>query len=294
MRSISPELRARLDAETTTFCQCWRLIRRDGVVAAFTDHDCDLVVDGVVHAARAGLEATRGETALGFATGGGEVDGAFVADGVSEDDLVAGLYDGATVETWLVDWTDVSRRLLLSVDTVGEVRRSENAFTAELRSLAHKLDQEQGRLYQMSCSADLGDARCALPQAELETQGVVVSQRDDGALAIEVGVYPDDWFVGGACLFSSGAAAGRSMAIRAHRAEDTRAILTPWGDAPNAVALGDQVTLKAGCDKRAGTCREKFGNFPNFRGFPHIPGDDALFNYPKPGDARLDGGSLFR
>lgn len=294
MRALSPELRARLDAEATSFCQCWRLIRRDGAVIGFTDHDCDLIVGGVVHAARAGLDATRGETALGFAAAGGEVDGVLVAEGLNEDDLAAGLYDGATVETWLVDWADIGHRLLVSVDTIGEVRRSENAFTAELRSLAHKLDQEQGRLYQTACSADLGDARCGLSSAEFETAGMVVALRNDGAFVVEVGAYPDDWFAAGACVFSSGAASGRSLAIRAHRAEETRACLTPWGAPPQNVAVGDRVVLKAGCDKQAKTCREKFGNFPNFRGFPHIPGDDALFNYPKPGDARLDGGSLFR
>jgi hypothetical protein len=29
--------------------------------------------------------------------------------------------------------------------------------------------------------------------------------------------------------------------------------------------------LEAGCDKRAETCRLKFGNFLNFRGFPAFP-----------------------
>ncbi len=38
--------------------------------------------------------------------------------------------------------------------------------------------------------------------------------------------------------------------------------------------------LEPGCDKRAETCREKFDNFLNFRGFPHIPGEDWLISYP--------------
>jgi uncharacterized phage protein (TIGR02218 family) len=47
----------------------------------------------------------------------------------------------------------------------------------------------------------------------------------------------------------------------------------------------------AGCDKRAETCRAKFGNFLNFRGFPHIPGEDWVTAYPKDGVIH-DGTSL--
>ena len=58
------------------------------------------------------------------------------------------------------------------------------------------------------------------------------------------------------------------------------------------VAAGDLVRLEAGCDKRAVTCRDKFSNFMNFRGFPHVSGEDWLVSYPVQGGAH-DGGSLF-
>ncbi len=42
------------------------------------------------------------------------------------------------------------------------------------------------------------------------------------------------------------------------------------------MAPGDLLRLEAGCDKRLETCRLKFDNVVNFRGFPHIPGEDWL------------------
>jgi len=45
-----------------------------------------------------------------------------------------------------------------------------------------------------------------------------------------------------------------------------------------------------GCDKRLSTCRARFDNVLNFRGFPAIPGDDFLTAYPGEGE-RHDGGS---
>jgi uncharacterized phage protein (TIGR02218 family) len=41
--------------------------------------------------------------------------------------------------------------------------------------------------------------------------------------------------------------------------------------------------VNAGCDKRLATCRDRFANAVNFRGFPHIPGNDFVISYPVPG-----------
>jgi uncharacterized phage protein (TIGR02218 family) len=56
------------------------------------------------------------------------------------------------------------------------------------------------------------------------------------------------------------------------------------------VAPGTRVRIEAGCDKQAATCRAKFGNFANYRGFPHVPGDDWPLAYPAAGGAH-DGSS---
>ena len=57
------------------------------------------------------------------------------------------------------------------------------------------------------------------------------------------------------------------------------------------LSLNEEVLMK--CDKRAATCQAKFDNFLNFRGFPHMPGEDWLTAYPRGGQAH-DGGSLVR
>ena len=54
---------------------------------------------------------------------------------------------------------------------------------------------------------------------------------------------------------------------------------------------GDLVRIEAGCGRREDTCQLKFGNFINFQGFPHIPGEDWLMAYPLSADIK-DGGSL--
>jgi hypothetical protein len=44
------------------------------------------------------------------------------------------------------------------------------------------------------------------------------------------------------------------------------------------------------CDGRFATCRDRFANAANFRGFPDIPGEDFLLLTPAEG-VRHDGGS---
>ena len=45
---------------------------------------------------------------------------------------------------------------------IGQVRRGRLAFVAEVRSLAHVLNQTVGRTFQHACDAELGDARCGV------------------------------------------------------------------------------------------------------------------------------------
>lgn len=144
MKSFSPPLAAHLASGVTTLCSCWRIVRGDGVVLGFTDHDRTIVFDGVSHDPATGLDATDAVAHAGLQVGGLEVTGALASDRITESDLEAGLYDNARVEQWLVNWAEPNERHRMRVGSIGEVKRDENAFTAEIRSLSHALDQEHG------------------------------------------------------------------------------------------------------------------------------------------------------
>jgi uncharacterized phage protein (TIGR02218 family) len=290
MRDISSNFRSRLDAGATTLCACWRVIRRDGTVQGFTDHDRDIAFDGVTHAAMSGLEGTGFDAELGFAIGGAEVSGALSAASIEETDLLNGVWDGARVEIWRVDWREPACRVLMHVGAVGEVRRAGGAFVAELRSLAHALDQERGRLYSAGCDADLGDDRCgfALGAAPFALDLPVSSARRDEVVATLPAV-PDGFYTNGRIVFLDGMNEGAAAHVKDHR----DGVLTLWTPLAEPPAAGDLFRLTAGCDKTFATCRTKFGNSANFRGFPHLPGNDQVFSYASRG-AKLDGGSMFR
>ncbi|MBI1867721.1 MAG: DUF2163 domain-containing protein [Methylocystis sp.] len=296
MRSVSASMQAKLDAAVSTFCNCWRLARRDGTIMGFTDHDRDLAFNGVIFRAGSGLAATQVESGVGFAAGTSEALGALQADSLTESDLLDGLYDGASVEVWLVDWSAVEDRVLLNIATIGEVKRSEFAFSAELRSSAHLFDQQRGGSFQRACSADLGDERCRfdLSTQGFSTTGSVSSSAGSSMVAALAGVFDANFFTGGRMTFASGANAGGRVTIKSHTQSGTSANFAFWTPLAHPLAAGDAFAVVAGCDKSPATCQQKFANFLNFRGVPHMPGNDRVIAYPSTLAPTMDGGSLFR
>lgn len=296
MRDLTPQFAASLQGGATTLCHCWRLIPRQGAPLGFTDHDADIEFGGTVFSAAAGLEAGALEAKLGFAVGGGEVNGALASAALSESDLAGGRFDSASLEIWRVDWSNPDARLLLDLAVIGEVRRSEFAFTAEARSIAHQFDEPVGRLYQAGCAADLGDARCGVDLSAAALRYAGPATATDGRLEFTAAAsgFAEGWFTGGSVEFVSGANAGSRAMIKAHRNHTAGAVISLWASPAAPIAPGDSIVLTAGCDKAFATCRSKFANQINFRGFPHMPGNDIVMSYPNAADVKMDGGSLFQ
>lgn len=291
MRDLPDAFTAHLAGGVTTLCRCWSLRRRDGVALGFTDHDRDLAFSDLVHAARTGLEAAEASQESGLAVSGGDVAGALSSLGLTEADIAGGLYDGANVETWLVDWTNPETRLLLDLGTIGEVRREGDAFVTELRGIADRLDAERGRTYRATCGADLGDARCRVDLSGWRTTGSVAATPEPAVLcATLAGGLDDGLFTGGRLTWTSGANSGLAADVRLQLGD----LIELWEAPPRAVASGDAFALTAGCDKRLSTCRDRFGNAANFQGFPHMPGNDAVLRAVPGSEPVLDGGSYFR
>jgi uncharacterized phage protein (TIGR02218 family) len=294
MRTIDPALQAHLDAGVTTLCRCWRLERSDGAVLGFSDHDRDVAFAGDAYEPATGFDASEETSALGFAIGGLEVSGALTSDRLDEADLASGLYDNAEVRLFLVNWQTPAERLLLRVGHLGEVSREDGAFRAEIRGLAALLDEPKGRAYRPSCDADLGDGRCTVDvgNAAYHANGTVAAPNGRRRFtASGLGSFDAGWFDRGKLTWTSGANAGRAIEVRAHRVGDDGVTIELWQPAPEDITAGDGFALTAGCDKLFTTCQAKFANSVNFRGFPHMPGDDFALSYARAGEQN-DGGAL--
>ncbi|MEM1151007.1 MAG: DUF2163 domain-containing protein [Pseudomonadota bacterium] len=284
-------LQAHLAGGLTTVARAWLLERRDGVRFGFTDHDLPLSFDGVTFDANGGLTAGALLQTSGLAVDNTEALGALSDARITEEDVNAGLYDGAWVTSWLVNWADVSARKVLFRGQVGEVRRGDGAFTAELRGLTELLNEPQGRTYLKTCP-DMGLNGFDFTQpgyaAEVPVEEIIGRRTLRFA---ELPGFAPDWFERGRFEVLSGGAWGLTGTVKWDRITGAGREIEFWLELRQDLQPGDLVRLEAGSDGTLETCKLKFDNVVNFRGFPFIPGDDWLATVPQAG-AGNDGGAL--
>ena len=296
MKTLPPALATHLGSGVTTLCYCWRVTRRDGTVLGFTEHDRDLTYVGTTFSAASGFTASEIQQSLDLSVDNMNAAGALSGGDLAEADILAGRYDDAAVELFWVNWADPSQGVTIAAGNLGEVTRSGLAFSAEFRSIAGRLNQKIGTTCERFCSARLGDERCKVDLAApahhatavAETAGIVSEVTVAGLAA-----YKPDWFTFGTLTFTSGSNAGIALDIKAQIRTSGVDMLQLWMPTPFPVTVGDAASVTAGCRKSLATCRTKFNNVANFRGFPHIPGSDVVTRYGVQGALDTTGGSLF-
>lgn len=293
----SEELKAHLASGCTTLARAWAVSRRDGRVLGFTDHDTGLSFEGIAFEPESGMTAKAIAAGTGLAVDNTESYGALSSEAISEADILAGRYDGAEVRAWIVNWADISQRALIFRGHMGEITRGSGAFTAELRGLTEALGIEQGRIYHPRCAAILGDGACRFNTGAPGYRAELAAEEIEAGVVFRFASVPgfdDRWFERGRFTVLSGAAAGLIGVVKNDRVSGSgQREIELWQPLGAEVVAGDVVRVEAGCDKRSDTCRLKFNNYLNFRGFPHIPGEDWLISYPIQNGTNT-GGSLFR
>jgi uncharacterized phage protein (TIGR02218 family) len=276
----------RKQSDATTYCRCWNLVRRDGRKFSFTDHDATLTFGGSTFVPTEAPTARAVEQTTGLAVDNSEALGALSDSGLTEQDILAGRFDGAKVEIWRVDWSDPDDRAILFRGEIGEIERSGGAFKAELRGLTEALNQPQGRLYQRSCRAVLGDRECGvdLKDSSFSVELALMAAPAGTVLRLPRISKPTGWFDRGTVEVIDGTAAGDRRMIKADREISDGRRIDLWEAFPPEIVVGTRIRLLAGCDKSVAICRAKFDNVVNHRGFPFLPSEDWLYAYPKSGE----------
>lgn len=265
-----------LTGPLTTLALCWRIERRDGVAIGLTDHDRDLAIDGLVHAAAPGMTPSAIKRSDGLDADTMDITGALTSAAIGARDLLAGRWDGARVQLFAVDWSGADpRRVPLGEGTIGAVESDAHGFTAELRGATAALDRPVVEATSPECRAELGDARCRVAMAGRRRYARVVAWNERG-VTLDAAEPVANAYGGGLLRWIGGENSGLEGAI----AVSDGSSVTLRIDPALPVAVGDLVELIEGCDKSLATCAGRFANAVNFRGEPFLPGIDLLTRYP--------------
>jgi len=271
MKTQSAALAAHYQGDETTLATLWKVTRRDGQVYGFTDHPEPITHDGVTYEPSSSYDASAVRTLAELNVDDLEVHGLLASDGITAEDIEAGLWDGAAVQILEVNYADLTMgENVMRVGELGEAQREGLTYKVELRGLMQKLQNNIGRVVTPACDADFGDARCGI-DLEARRVPITVTAATD-ARTFEVIGLGADGYAYGVVTWTNGANAGLSMEVK----RQVGAELTLQLPMPYAIQPDDEATIVPGCDKTKATCKDVYFNVVNFRGFSFVPGGDKV------------------
>lgn len=310
MKEFPLAFREHIRQPVTTLAVCWRLVKTNGDMILGTNHDRDIhitetnIVGPVgsppfdlsgVYKAGAGITASSIKGSSDMSVDNMEVDGALQSVqpepdlfiDVSMQDIKAGLYDGAGVTTFQVNWQDPDgHQDILRHGFFGQVNwDSEGRYKTEIRGLLQVLQQNIGRTCGENCDVEeFGDSRCKLDLTAHTVTGVVTSVTSNKQFVTNLSLnspsQENGAFNYGKLTWTTGENAGYFGQVKDDSLESQLGSLVMNEEFPFDVEIGDEFVLIEGCNRRADRCKQ-LGNYVNFRG-PGIlvPGMDEIVRAP--------------
>ncbi len=280
MQQISINMKNHLKNEVTTLCHCWRIHRQDGKVLGLTDHDQLVQLQGVDYYANSGMTPSAVEQSTNLSPDGMQLTGILDTPHISKNDLKYGLYDGADIQLWLVNWSDPEQAILITQGIFGEIRQKGGGFVVDLKGTEINLQYPEGRTYQKKCDANLGNERCTINTQLINfTTNVEIIDVNGLEITIEQQEnFENGWFAYGDMKFITGELKDTNFLIKEDNVAGEKRILILWDTMPDIPQIGDTIQITAGCDKCFETCKTKFQNQINFQGMPHMPSANILIS----------------
>jgi len=274
MMSLPSAATTHLQGDTITIAFYLDITKVDNTHLRITSHVDNITIAGNDYESSTGADASSIKLTNNMAVGGGDVAMLITSPFLTEADILAGKYNGAAYELGFVDYTAPDAwKVSLQKGVIGEVKIEGGQFTAELRSLAQKLNRIIGEYYQPGCRAQLGDSRCTVNLAPFTYSGTVTALTDANEFT-GTPIKATNFFKYGRVHWLTGDNAGLISEIKASGSAGQVQLFLDVG---MPIQLGDTYQIIEGCDKNFATCKNKFSNQNNFRGEPHIPGIEKSF-----------------
>ena len=252
---------------------CWRIFLNEGRLLLFTDSDQDIVLDGELYKSGAyfipSSIISSNELGQDNFTISGIIDGKFI----TEEGLLAGDLSNSYIEVFLINLANrFEEKIILKTGWLGEIKYSQQNFTAEVHSLSAKTNNIIGKCYSSSCRAELGDKFCKVNLKNYSFYGEITMILEDNSFIDSSRIEPDDYFYQGILIFISGNNRNHKYSVKCYK--ESKITIDILFDLK--LEMGDKYMITIGCDKQIDSCINKFNNALNFRGEPYVPNKHML------------------
>lgn len=282
MKQIPSQLRSHLAQQATSWCLIMRVAcvgRWTGTVLGFANLDESILYDDgagpVLYRCDNGFAPERLQQTADMSVDNTDLVGWVQDTGITEQQILAGIFDFAECTIYRVNYLDLSMgHELVAYGTMGRTTFTANQWRTEFRSLMQMARQPQSMVYSLTCRAQFGSPQCGLP-LEWHAGTVEAVGYDDARMFSFDSGQPSNYYDPGVVEWLTGDNAGAQMEVDAHNGQDFRLALPM----PFPIQAGDTFRIRRDCDKRAATCKAR-GNFLNFRGEPLTPVADTALSVP--------------
>jgi len=266
---------------TRRWAQVWTITRVDGAVYRYASLDRD--VDWAGHSFKScnSLDPSASENVAEVDSAGSiDLSGALSDGGIEAQDLYGGLFDGATVEAWLVPWDQATgsglpKRLLGG--TFDQVTQTETGFKVEIIGDGAKLQQTPlVTMLKPGCRWVFGDEGCGKDLAPLRVSGFVEEATGLRQFTDTTRTETPGYFTRGKVTFTTGNNWGVTAEIKEHAAGGQ---FTLWPRLPYPIEALDAYVMEPGCTNlkaNNGGCNgcTSWGQLLRYGGFDKVPGGD--------------------
>lgn len=271
----------------------YQFTSNSGVNDYFTDIDVDITYNNVVWKSNSlRFEGLHRKLSIGLS-----VDEQTMKIWAKPDDTLfggnfltgaqQGLLDGAIIVRYRAIWCFNTGNAAVDIQaapdavwplftgyTANITEGGKSHIELKVKSALVKLNVDMPRnYYQPGCLWTLFDIGCTLNKASFAVTGTIDTGPTGLVIPVVGGVTPDigadgiPQYAQGRLLFTSGINDGLQVLIDRNDASNLY-LAYPLNVSPSA---GDTITFYPGCSKSFTTCRDKFANDANFRGFDKVP-----------------------
>lgn len=291
--SVSVEMKNHLQSGLTHLAVFLTIISKDGEVLRVWNGTRNKIVDG--------------ETFYAFPVAPSRLQqkNGLQADNFEITATYTGLFNSATLRSkkWMgakvvyevrdykMPWLGYAER---RVAYLGQTETGKFAAKPELKSLGAKLSQPVGQTCQALCDVEeLGDLRCGVDlEGETETgykiktraHVTAVSNRQQFTIAFDepikpaeplVSLAPDDLFERGKITFLTDNNAGAEMMILTNAGNGLTLYLPMFYN----IAIGTEIRITTGCNRKITVCRDVYGNAARNRSVYMLPGRSKVLKF---------------